>query len=219
VRVVPNLYPAFERQEVAISAPRHTRSLAELTDVELAAVASAWRARAKAARAEGFAYLHALVNEGQAAGASLAHSHSQLVWLRDVPDLIAAERTAEGDCGVCELLADDTYVVSERDGVVCLAHPAGRLPYELLIASRRHDPGGFETGALAPALELLAESIRRLRALEGPIPLNAWLHANGHWHLEVLPRIAILAGVELGAGIYVNALPPEDAAAALREAS
>jgi UDPglucose--hexose-1-phosphate uridylyltransferase len=219
VRVVPNLYPAFERQEVVISVPRHARSLAELDGAELAAVAAAWRERAESARADGFAYLHALLNEGRPAGASLAHSHTQLVYLRETPDLVTAERTRDGDCGVCELLADEEYVVAEREGVVCLAHPAGRLPYELLIAPRDHERGGFESASLATALGLLGESIRRLHAIEGPVPLNAWLHDNGHWHLELVPRISILAGVELGAGIYVNALPPEAAAAALRDAT
>ena len=58
--------------------------------------------------------------------------------------------------------------------------------------------------------------LRRLQELEGEVPLNAWLHDTGHWHLEVLPRLSVLAGIELGAGIYVNALPPDGAAANLR---
>ena len=217
VRVVPNLYPAFERQEVVISCPRHARSFAELDETDLAAIAVAWRARAEAARDDGFGYLHALLNEGKSAGASLAHSHTQLVYLREVPDTVAAERTREGDCGVCELLAAGDYVVAERDGIVCLAHPVGRLPYELLIAPRAHEMHGFASELLPAALEMLADAIRRLHALEGALPLNAWLHDNGHWHVELLPRLSILAGVELGAGIFVNALPPEAAAAALRD--
>jgi UDPglucose--hexose-1-phosphate uridylyltransferase len=44
------------------------------------------------------------------------------------------------------------------------------------------------------------------------------VHDTGHWHVEVLPRLTVLAGIELGAGIYVNTLAPEDAAAALRNA-
>jgi UDPglucose--hexose-1-phosphate uridylyltransferase len=214
--VVPNLYPAFERQEVVISVPRHARSFAELGDAELAAVAAAWRARAETARAEGFAYVHAFLNEGRPAGASLAHSHTQLVWLREVPDLVAAERTHDGDCGVCELLTRDEYVVDRRGDVVCLAHPAGRLPYELLVAPHTHEADGFAAVSMPAALALLADAIRRLHVLEGPVPLNAWLHANGHWHFELVPRLSILAGIELGAGIYVNGLPPESAAAALR---
>jgi UDPglucose--hexose-1-phosphate uridylyltransferase len=51
------------------------------------------------------------------------------------------------------------------------------------------------------------------------VPLNAWLHDRGHWHIEVLPRLTVFAGIELGAGIYVNSLAPEAAAAALREAT
>ena len=78
VRVVPNLYPAFERQEVVVHTPRHARSLAELGAGELADVAEAWRRRREQAP-DG--YLHALVNEGRQAGSSLPHTHSQLVWL------------------------------------------------------------------------------------------------------------------------------------------
>jgi len=50
------------------------------------------------------------------------------------------------------------------------------------------------------------------------VPANAWLHDRGHWHIEVLPRLIVFAGIELGAGIYVNLLAPEAAAAALRAA-
>src|SRR5438876_1239022 len=85
VRVVPNLYPAFEHQEVVVHTPRHVRSLAELTDEELPPVASAWHERLTAARTAGFEQVQLLVNEGREAGASLPHSHSQLVWLRAAP--------------------------------------------------------------------------------------------------------------------------------------
>jgi UDPglucose--hexose-1-phosphate uridylyltransferase len=216
VRVAPNLYPAFERQEVVISTPRHARSVAELDEGELALVAVAWRQRARTARDEGFRYVHALLNEGRAAGSSLPHSHTQLVWLREVPELVARERTHRDDCGVCELVHDERYRFAELDGVAAIVHRAGRLPYEVLIAPLEHEPHGFESTQLPSALALLAESIRRLSAVEGATPLNAWLHDNGHWHLELLPRLTVLAGVELGAGLAINSLPPEKAVAALR---
>jgi UDPglucose--hexose-1-phosphate uridylyltransferase len=218
VRVVPNLYPALERQEVVISVPRHVSSLAELDDIEVARIAEAWRARAAVAAAEGFGYVQALLNEGREAGASLPHSHTQLAWIREVPPAVAGERTSEGECGVCELLAGGENVIAEREGLVVMAHPAGRLPYELLIAPAEHEPDGFGD-RLGVALALLADAIRRLHAaVGGPVPLNAWLHTGGHWHVELLPRLTVMAGLELGAGIYVNAVAPEDAAAALREA-
>jgi UDPglucose--hexose-1-phosphate uridylyltransferase len=198
VRVVPNLYPAFERQEVVVHSPRHVRTFAELDDDEVAAVAAAWEARREAARAEGFAYLHALINEGAAAGSSLPHSHSQLVWLRELPPEVARET---GDPG--ELLHE--LVVAGRGAMRAAVHRAGRLPYETLI--------GGEPFELAGALLLLRDVVARLRAVEGPVPWNAWLHER---HIELVPRLSVLAGVELGAGIYVNTVAPEDAAAALR---
>lgn len=197
--------------------PRHARSVAELSDEELGRVALAWRGRAEAARSEGFTYVHAFVNEGREAGASLPHSHSQLVWLREPPPAVAVE--TGGECGLCELLRDgETYEVAGRDGLVLLAAPAGRLPYELLLAPVEHaGEGAFESELLPGALGLLGEALRRLHAVEGALPVNAWLHDGAHWHIEIVPRLSVLASIELGAGIYVNTLPPERAAAALRE--
>jgi UDPglucose--hexose-1-phosphate uridylyltransferase len=221
VRVVPNLFPAFDRQEVVIHAPRHAHSLAGLTEDEIAPIGFAWEARIEAARAEGFPYVQVLLNEGRDAGASLPHSHSQLVWLRETPPEPAAElgNLREDDCGLCALLAaQEQLTIAAAEGVQLLVHPAGRGPYELLIAPTTHRPEG-DAELYATALRLLREGIRRLHAIEGPVPFNAWAHAGGHWHLEVLPRMTVLAGLELGAGLYVNSLPPEDAATALREGS
>lgn len=227
VRVVPNPYPALEgeagRSEVVVQTPRHVKSLGDLAAAELELVAGAWRARAGAARAEGFAYVHALVNEGRPAGGSLPHTHSQLVWLRSEPPFVARERRA----GVFdELLAqersDGSRIVTERDGLVALCPYAGRGPYELVVAPLEPEADAFASGSLGPAIALAGALVRRLRALEGEVALNLWLHtapfgqAAGRWHLELLPRLTIAAGLELGAGIYVNPLPPEQAARALR---
>jgi UDPglucose--hexose-1-phosphate uridylyltransferase len=213
VRVVPNLYPAFERQEVVVHVSRHARSLADLSDPELGQVAQAWRERRRAVPS---GYLHAIVNEGRDAGASLPHSHSQLVWLREAPPAVVDERDA--GCGVCEALSSSPLVVSERDGVVLLAAFGARAPYELHVAPRAHGGDAFASASLQTGLALLAEGIRRLRALEGPVPWNAWLHDSAHWHIELVPRLTVFAGVELGAGIYVNTVAPEQAAEELREA-
>jgi UDPglucose--hexose-1-phosphate uridylyltransferase len=201
VRVVPNLYPAFERQEVVVHSPRHVRTFAELADNEVAAVAEAWAARFGAARDGGFPYVHALINEGAAAGSSLPHTHSQLVWLREAPPEAARERGAPP-------VVEPSLVVAERGGMAAAVHPAGRLPYETLIAGDPFD--------LAVALLLLRDAVTLLRSVEGAVPWNAWLHGD---HVELVPRLTVLAGIELGAGIYVNTVAPEDAAAALRQAA
>src|SRR5207249_10326614 len=99
VRVVPNLYPVFEHHEVVVSTPRHVRSFAELNDDEVGGVATAWRERWRAAREAGFPYVHALLNEGREAGASLPHPHTQLAWLKEAPPAIVAEEGGDG-CAV-----------------------------------------------------------------------------------------------------------------------
>jgi UDPglucose--hexose-1-phosphate uridylyltransferase len=199
------------------------RTFAELSVDQLALVAEAWQRRARDSRAAGLPYLHAFVNEGRASGASLAHSHSQLVSLSEPPPVVALElrQLERSACVLCKLAAHERgsgrHVIAERDGIALFAHPAGRAPYELLIAPLEHIAEGTAAGELlAGALELLAEGIRRLRRVEGPVSWNAWLHNGGHWHLEVLPRLSIFGGTELGAGIYVNTVSPEAAAAALR---
>ncbi len=188
-----------------IHTPRHVRTFAELTDDEIHFVAEAWNARIATG---GSAYLHPLINEGRAAGASLPHSHSQLVWLSEPPPAVQAERQ-EGLTEVVELARDQELVVAEADDLVAFCHPVGRLPYETLIAS-----GADAT--LTDALRLLRDLVARLREAEGPVPWNAWLHHGTAWHIELVPRLSVLAGLELGAGVYVNSLPPEEAAENLR---
>ena len=198
VRVVPNLYPAFERQEVVIHTPDHLRSFGDLPEAQIEAIAEAWQERIEAALAEGFGYVHALVNEGRLAGASLPHSHSQLVWLREDPPAVSTENNT----GLAELLADGDLRVFEHRGAAVVVHRAGAAPYESLIAG----------GSLADRLGALRRLVIRVRELEGPFAWNAWLHAREPKHLHFVPRLTALAGIELGAGIYVNVLPPEVAA-------
>jgi UDPglucose--hexose-1-phosphate uridylyltransferase len=223
VRVVPNLYPAFERQEVVIHSPRHVRSFAELEDAEVELVAEAWRLRAHAAREDGFGYVHALINEGKLAGASLAHSHSQLVSMRDVPPAVATESSD----GIATIYADvhrstdsRRFEITHRRDVNAICPPASRVPYEVLISSESiRDEYGFDSDELPTILVLLRDVVRRLRAVEGAVHWNAWLHAAADLHVELVPRLTVFAGIELGAGIYVNTLAPEDAARALRDAA
>ncbi len=222
VRVVPNKFPAFDGHEVVVHSPTHVRSLVELEPDQLALIAEAWRARAAAARAGGFPFLFAGVNEGYRAGASLHHSHSQLVRLQDEPPAEAAEHDGEA-CRFCEYVAweraEGTRVVVERDGLLLVCPYAGRAPFECLVAPLEHEDDAFASALLDTALELAADALRRLRVAEGPRPANLWLHGCGHWHFEVLPRLTTFAAIELGTGHYVNPLPPEEAAETLRRAS
>jgi UDPglucose--hexose-1-phosphate uridylyltransferase len=174
-----------------IHSPEHVRSFAELDDAQVVLVAEAWERRMSVEEGP----VLALVNEGRLAGSSLPHSHSQLVWL-ELPE----EPTFE----LPRLL--ERYPVVHRGDVVAAVHPLGAAPYESLIAPRDRE------GDLADGLLLLRDLVQRLKHLEGLRPWNAWLHPGPPWHLHFVPRLTALAGIELGAGIYVNVMPPERAA-------
>jgi UDPglucose--hexose-1-phosphate uridylyltransferase len=176
--------------------------VADLSDDQLGLVAEAWQRRANDVPG----YVHAFVNEGREAGSSLPHTHSQLAWFRQPPPAPAGERG----------LSLDGENVLERDGLVVQCPRVSRVPYELVIAPAEPERHAFRSDRLGRALALLGEAARRLHAVIGRAPLNAWLHDTDHWHLEVLPRTAVLAGLELGAGVYLNSVPPEEAAQALR---
>jgi UDPglucose--hexose-1-phosphate uridylyltransferase len=93
------------------------------------------------------------------------------------------------------------------------------VPYETLIAPAEPESDPWTSDRLGAALGALAGVVRRLHKLGGPVPLNAWLHAAPWWHIELFPRLTVLAGIELGAGIYVNTVAPEEAAENLRNAN
>lgn len=176
---------------------RHVRSLAELEGDEPELVAEAWQRRAAAEPG----FVQPLVNEGREAGSSLPHSHSQLAWLPEPPPARARPRLEH---------------FASAGGLVAGCPWASRLPYETVIAPETADGSGIQSPLLGAAVRLLTDIVRRLRDVEGPVPLNAWLEQDaGDWRLVLLPRLTIVAGLELGAGIFVNTLPPEEAAARL----
>jgi UDPglucose--hexose-1-phosphate uridylyltransferase len=225
--VVPNLYPALEppdgTQEVVIHTPAHVTALADLGPAELALVTAAWSLRARAHCGAGFAHVMASVNEGPAAGASLDHSHSQLSAFGEIPPLTARRQALfSGRCPLCVQLEelDAALVVDERDGVVTHAPWASAVPFQLRSAPLAHRPDGFANPAgVAVALGAAARAFARL----GPVSWNAWLEtapcagADGfHWHVEAFPRVAILAGLELGAGLPICVVDPLEAARRLR---
>jgi UDPglucose--hexose-1-phosphate uridylyltransferase len=219
VRVVPNKFPAIPGQEVVIHGPDHVLSFAELPAGVLAATAAAWEAR-RAAHADA-AWTAVAVNEGPAAGASLDHSHSQIVPFGEAPPGVEVQRAAfAGECGLCAALGiEDARTVHRADGLRTIAPAWSRFAYELWIAPDAHtgEPGW---DVLAAAL---ADAARRLRAILGAdLAWNCVVYAapagsaNWHWHAEVWPRLTVVAAAELGAGVWINIVDPDEAAADLR---
>jgi UDPglucose--hexose-1-phosphate uridylyltransferase len=230
VRVVPNLYPALVPpdgvNEVVVHAPDHVTAFAELSPARVEQVCEAWAERARAYGSAGFAHVVCAVNDGPGSGASLDHSHSQLTALALAAPLVATRlERFEAGCPVCaELGARDGAgrTVSQRDGVRVYAPWASATPYQLRAAPLAHAADALAAPrALAVALHEIATVYER--AL-GEVPWNAWLHTRPlrgndhglHWHVEAVPRLTVLASMELGAGLPICPVDPDAAAHALR---
>ncbi len=225
--------PARGAHEVIINAPEPVTSLADLPRERVLGAVDVWRDRMRA-HAESAAYVHVLVNERHEAGASLPHTHAQLYALDFVPAAIARERERFGAYAVQtmggNLLADLVQeevrlrerIVAIDDEAVLMAPFGARHPYQLLLAPRvprmRFDDDG-PTGA-----GLLYDGLSRLARLFGTSPpLNLWVRTAPSgadhfcWRIDIVPRLGEMAGLELGTGLYLNAVAPEQAAAALRD--
>ena len=178
---------------------------------------------------------HLLVNEGVDAGASLPHTHAQLYALDFVPAAVARERERFGAYATRtmggNLLADLVQeevrrrerLVAVDDEAVLLAPYASRLPFQLMIAPRRARARFEDDGPVGAAL--LHDVMSRLRRRLGASPpLNLWVRTAPSgaehfcWRIDVQPRLAHLAGLELGAGVHLNVVSPETSAQHLRDA-
>ena len=178
-------------------------------------------------------YLQVVQNWGVQAGARTNHLCLDLYDLPQVPHRIAEEMGGaarfvirEGECPFCRLVRDEprhpARLVWEDSASVAFAPFASRSPFEVWIVPRRHEADfGRATGLdVAGTAEALRQVLARLAtSLDGP-PYNLVLHtaplreqvdATYHWHWEIHPRLREIAGLELGTGLPVNPVSPEDA--------
>jgi UDPglucose--hexose-1-phosphate uridylyltransferase len=233
----PDLFavrPAFGAHEVIVNAPDPVSSLAELSPDQVETAMSVWRERMRT-YAEA-SYVHIIVNEGKEAGASLAHTHAQLYALPFVPAAVARERerfTAHSNrTGGRNLLEDllqeevrrRERVVAIDDEAVALCPFAARVPFHLQVVPRRPAARFSDSGPLGA--RMLHQAMNRLATVLGSLPpLNIWVRTAPRdaerfcWRIELLPRLSQLAGLEIGTGVHLNVLAPEDAAERLRAAS
>jgi UDPglucose--hexose-1-phosphate uridylyltransferase len=227
--------PAVGAHEVIVHTPQPVGSLAELDAEQLEAAMGVWRERMRT-HASAAEYVHLIVNEGREAGASLPHTHAQLYALGFVPAAIARERErftawhdrTQGRNLLEDLLQEEVRlrerVVAVDAEAVALCPYAARVPFQVQIVPRRPRARFEDDGPLGAAL--LLEVLRRLEAALGAVPpFNLWVRTaprgtdNFCWRIDLLPRLAQPAGLELGAGLNLNIVPPEVAAQRLRDAA
>ncbi len=255
VRVVPNLYPAFEGDEpfvvenrgpvftqataggiheVLILSPEHDASWSMLTDEQAGLVMAALRDRIEEHSAQpNLRYSQAIVNSGREAGASLEHPHGQLMGMSFVPRELAEEQARfarfAGSCLLCTTLdaeeAEGFRVIFSDDRVVVVCPFWSATPYEMLVIPRGHSPHLYRspTEDLVSVGRALKYCLGQLRDVVGDVAYNLVFHSAPyrvnepfHWHVHVWPKATTRAGFEMGTGVAINIVNPEQAAEQLR---
>ncbi|GAB4143460.1 MAG: galactose-1-phosphate uridylyltransferase [Planctomycetota bacterium] len=224
VRAFPNKYPAALGHEVVAEGERHLEQPGDLDESTWEQAIAVWQRRVAALEADG-GHAFLFKNVGKAAGASIAHNHSQILRLDAPPPRIALEAQRAEEAGFCpwcrEIAAAraEERTILETGGHVVLSPEPPKLPHETWVLPVRCDDDFLSTdrASLARALAPLFAAVRD--SLRSPAS-NLWLHRmrdrRFHWHFELQPRTGQLAGLELGADMYINSLPAAESAALLR---
>ena len=261
LRVVANKFPALQIEgdlnkqgeglfdkmngigahEVIIETPLHDATLSTMPTKDVENVLWAYRDRILDLKKDlRFQYILIFKNEGEAAGASLEHSHSQLIALPIVPKRVREEMDGSRQyyeykerCVFCDIIRQElnsgVRVVSENKDFVALEPFTPRFPFETWIMPKQHGSKFEETKTqqFQTLAEILQSTIRRLDKILNMPPYNYILHTAPfrepesdyyHWHIEIMPKLTKVAGFEWGSGFYINPTAPEEAAKFLREA-
>ncbi|MEW5993650.1 MAG: galactose-1-phosphate uridylyltransferase [Candidatus Zixiibacteriota bacterium] len=259
LRVFPNKYPALMVEgsltrephglydkmngigahEVIIETEHHARDMVEMSDDEVRNVFWAYRERMMdLERDQRLQYIVVFKNHGEAAGASLEHSHSQLIATPIIPKRVIEELNGarryfdfKERCVFCDIiyeeLKDKERIVRDYDSFLAVQPFAPRFPFETWLLPKTHQSSYLEMSE--SDFTVLARSFKdilhRLKTALNDPPYNYALHTRPvsrehheyyHWHFEIIPKLTKVAGFEWGSGFYINPTPPEEAAAYLR---
>lgn len=228
--------------EVIIECPDHDKNLSSVSTSHFEKVLLTYRERINELYKDTrFKCVSIFRNQGEAAGASLAHPHSQIIALPVVPKRLVEELKGSQEyfnykerCIYCDIVKQEkeqgVRVISENRDFLSFTPFASRFPFEAWVLPQRHNSSFERTPEwqYASLAEIFSDVLKKLNKVLGDAPYNFILHTspvNGrindyyHWHFEIIPRLTRIAGFEWGSGFYINPTTPEDAARFLRETS
>jgi len=231
----------FGIADVVIEHPQHNTTLALLQLTEIGNVIRAYQSRQiEISRNENINLVTIFRNHGARAGTSLEHPHSQIIATPIVPPHVRypMEQAVQyydnfGRCVYCEMVDEELNqkerILEETDNFVAFCPYASRSPFECRIYPKRHMPSFMNLGNEEEQNELawiLREVLRKIHfGLNNPdynyiirsAPIGDEDARYLHWYMVIIPKITISAGFEIGSGIYINTVPPEEAAPFLRD--
>lgn len=259
VRVVNNKFPAltenidlhryadgiFDKMtgygvhEVIIDSNKHEVPFHEIGEKEMQAVVKGILNRFKALKKDkDLKYVLFFKNSGSSAGASLSHSHMQLIGTPAVPKIVTEELINcqkyydfKERCLFCDIikqeLSDKERIIYQNDHFLSFVPYAPRFPYECWIIPKSHNSslGSMKSLDIEQLSNVLKDCLLRLQSVFPHLPYNFVIHTapfknsyrqSYHWHIEIMPRLTKIAGFEWGSGFYILETSPEKAAKDLR---
>lgn len=247
MRVFPNLFaamipspspptsewialPGYGYHEVIVDSPRHGDDPANFSQDQMELLLNVYKHRYAHYRyMSGVNYVSIFKNRGMEAGASLSHTHSQVVAIPIIPPLIRREMEAISGasfcpyCNVADREATSSRLIAKNDSWILIAPFCSSTPYETWILPKSHI-SNIEDMAEEELMDLAAllkgALLRMSSLLDGPHYnyMVYQLPCNYHLNIRIQPVVSKIAGFEKGTGIYINSVPPEQAASELRQA-
>ena len=282
VRIVPNLYPVlgddtpqtnisfglqqvidgYGRHEVIIDNPDHGVAIHQMSEAHLSLLFGIYRQRMQELYESDDRLKYVLVfkNFGPAAGASIPHTHSQIIATPVIPENVQNEvhhsreyHAKYNQCVFCSLIDEaltyeatiydrpsgevrrkidvGQYVIERSQHFVAIKPFASRFEWEIHILPLKHQADFLATTdeELEDFAKVFRNTMARLDKVVGGVQYNFFLHSQPrgeeyadcgpsyHWHLEICPRTSIPTGFELGSGLFVSTISPEEAAKQLRD--
>ena len=234
VKVIPNRFPALSLdnpkaygvQEIVVDTPKHNTEFSELSTEEIGLVFRAYRLRIEALqKLKAIGYVLVFKNDGHAAGASLPHSHSQIMATSILPTALIEEATAADrytaehqTCPYCDLLIweeqQKVRVIYEDKHIMAISPYAAEYPFEVWVLPRQHhssflDLDGQELASVAVILKNLTVKLDQSMISYNFFLQNSLPGRHDHFVLKLEPRPNVWAGFELGTGIIINPITPE----------
>lgn len=230
----------FGLAEVVIEHPRHDVTMATMSVDEVASVLRAYRQRQRdIGKNQKINLVTVFRNHGSRAGTSLEHPHSQIIATPIVPPHVrhpiqqaVAHYDEYGTCVYCDMVAEEIRqgerIILESDGFVAFCPFAARSPFESRVYPKRHGASFvlIDDEEIVELASVLREVLARLyHGLANPdynyiirsAPIGDEDTRYLHWYIVIIPKISIPAGFEIGSGIYINTVAPEESARFLRE--
>lgn len=185
-------------------------------------------------------YVSIFHNWGASAGASIYHPHYQMISIPVIPPDVSHSLNGSKNyfsahklCVHCSILEreikDGSRIIFENSKAVAFLPFVSREPFEIRIFPKDHHSFFEDAGedVLSAVVEALQQSLRMLKDKLREVDYIFFIHtapvkdkreyAYYHWHIEVQPKISISAGFELGTGIEITVVDPDDAAEFLKE--